>query len=493
MRWRSRSMSSTLTLPSWPISSTSLGWLTCDHESSEMWIRPSMPSRSTKAPKSTMFEICPSTTSPGLSRSRICCRCSLRSSSSTARRESTTLLRERLSSITLQRSSWARNSSRSCTRRMSTREAGRKPRTPRSRIRPPLTTSITLPSTGSPDSAACSIAFQAISKRARFFDRISRPSESSFVRTSASISSPMLTSSAGFTVRRIESPATGFPGAAVPIGLGITDENAAGAADVVSANVRRSVSVLLGRGDGRLQRGIAFRADGEHEGAAVADLNHDGVADAVLFDQFDAVSVLLADGHGHFGAPVRYAAGRRPWTGAVGDLNGDGAPDIVAIDWGKDDISTADDRLVALLNNGDGTFAPAIFAPAPPTELPWSLGAADLNHDGHADVVETTDLSFANVLLGRGDGTFDAPQTLATDGRSTGLDVTDLNDDGKPDLAVGHDGGNVDVFLGKGDGSFGPSKPALLDLFQANTIVPGDFNGDGHLDLAPAPFEDLLT
>ena len=154
MRCRSRSMSSTLTWTVWPISSTSDGWLTCDHESSEMWIRPSMPSRSTNAPKSTMFEIWPSTTSPGCSRSRICWRCSLRSSSSTARRESTTLLRERLSSITLQRSSWPRNSSRSWTRRMSTSDAGRKPRTPRSRIRPPLTTSITRPSTGSPDSAA---------------------------------------------------------------------------------------------------------------------------------------------------------------------------------------------------------------------------------------------------------------------------------------------------------------------------------------------------
>ena len=66
-----------------------------------MWIRPSIPSRSTNAPKSTMLEIWPSTTSPGCSRSRICWRTSLRSSSSTARRESTTLLRERLSSITL--------------------------------------------------------------------------------------------------------------------------------------------------------------------------------------------------------------------------------------------------------------------------------------------------------------------------------------------------------------------------------------------------------
>ena len=93
---------------------------------------------------------------------------------------------------------------------MSTSDAGRKPRTPRSRIRPPLTTSITLPVTASPLSAAPSIAFHAISKRARFFERISRPSASSFVSTSASTSSPSLTSSSGFTERRIESSATGI-------------------------------------------------------------------------------------------------------------------------------------------------------------------------------------------------------------------------------------------------------------------------------------------
>ena len=175
-----------------------------------MWMRPSMPSRSTKAPKSTMLEIVPSTTSPGESRSRIAWRISRRSSSSTARRERTTLLRLRLSSITLQRSVWLMNSSRSWTRRMSTSDAGRKPRTPRSRISPPLTTSMTVPSTGSPLSAAPSMRFQAISKRARFFERIRRPSASSFVITSASISSPRLTSSAGFTERRMESSETGM-------------------------------------------------------------------------------------------------------------------------------------------------------------------------------------------------------------------------------------------------------------------------------------------
>ena len=87
MRWRSRSMSRTLTSTVWPIDRISLGWLTCDHESSEMWIRPSMPSRSTNAPKSTMFEIWPSMMRPGCRRSRMAWRCSLRSSSSTARRD----------------------------------------------------------------------------------------------------------------------------------------------------------------------------------------------------------------------------------------------------------------------------------------------------------------------------------------------------------------------------------------------------------------------
>ena len=192
MRWRSRSMSSTLTCTVSPMERISLGWLTCDHDSSEMWIRPSMPSRSTNAPKSTMLEIWPSMMRPGCRRSRIAWRCSLRSSSSTARRESTTLLRERLSSMTLHSMFWPRYSSRFGTRRMSTSEAGRKPRTPRSMIRPPLTTSMTAPMTGSPDSAAASIRRQARSKRARFLDRISRPSWSSLVRTSASTSSPEL-------------------------------------------------------------------------------------------------------------------------------------------------------------------------------------------------------------------------------------------------------------------------------------------------------------
>ena len=66
------------------------------------------------------------------------------------------------------------------------------------------------PVTGSPDSAARSMFFHASSKLARFFERISRPSVSSLIRTSASTSSPTETSSAGLIERRIDSSAIGI-------------------------------------------------------------------------------------------------------------------------------------------------------------------------------------------------------------------------------------------------------------------------------------------
>jgi hypothetical protein len=77
-------------------------------------------------------------------------------------------------------------------------------------MRPPLTTSMTVPSTGSPDSAAPSIFRHAFSKRARFFERTRRPSWSYLVRTKASTFSPSDTSSAGSTERRIDNSFAGM-------------------------------------------------------------------------------------------------------------------------------------------------------------------------------------------------------------------------------------------------------------------------------------------
>ncbi len=209
-RSRSRSTSSTSTSTSWPTVTTSLGWSTCFHESSDTCTSPSTPPRSTNAPKFTIEETVPLRRSPFCSDSRNFLRPSLCDSSRKARRESTTLLRLRSSSMILASSSVPTNGCRSRTRRRSTSDAGRNPRRPMSRIRPPLTTSMTGPLIVPPDCMTSSIRPQARSYCARFFDRIRRPSLSSFWRTRASIRSPTFTTSLGSTSWRIDSSLVGM-------------------------------------------------------------------------------------------------------------------------------------------------------------------------------------------------------------------------------------------------------------------------------------------
>lgn len=62
--------------------------------------------------------------------------------------------------------------------------------------------------------------------------------------------------------------------------------------------------------------------------------------------------------------------------------------------------------------------------------------------------------------------------------------VGDFNGDGKLDMAV-TSGNSVSVLLGNGDGSFQPAKP-FNSGGQAVSVSVGDFNGDGKLDLAVA-------
>ncbi len=209
-RSRSMSTSSTSTVTSWPTSTTSPGWSMCFQDSSDTCTRPSTPPRSTNAPKLTIEETTPLRIWPLDKVLRKVWRTSDWVCSSQARRDSTTLLRFLSSSMILASISRPTYGCRSRTRRISTREAGRNPRSPMSRIRPPLTTSITVPVTTPSSSLIFSIVPQARSYWARFLDRIRRPSLSSFWRTRASMCSPVLTTSCGSTSCLIDSSREGI-------------------------------------------------------------------------------------------------------------------------------------------------------------------------------------------------------------------------------------------------------------------------------------------
>jgi len=66
--------------------------------------------------------------------------------------------------------------------------------------------------------------------------------------------------------------------------------------------------------------------------------------------------------------------------------------------------------------------------------------------------VIVNDVSGVSVLLGRGDGTFEAPQSFPAGSSPSAIALGDFNGDGAVDLAVA--GSQMAVLLGNGDGTF---------------------------------------
>jgi len=194
---------------------------------------------------------------------------------------------------------------------------------------------------------------------------------------------------------------------------------------------------------------------------AVADFNRDGYKDLVVADRLQsAVSVMLGQQGGTYGASARFLAtttSQGPMDLAVADFNGDGVPDV----------ATADNyaaSFTVLLGNGSGGLGDTNPGKKVATTgmRPVAVVAGDFNNDGKADVAlgdaETKKLV---VAPGNGDGTFGALKTTTITGGASASNVPrtmvagDFNRDGKLDLVVALPGDSqVAVFTGKGDGTF---------------------------------------
>ena len=104
---------------------------------------------------------------------------------------------------------------------------------------------------------------------------------------------------------------------------------------------------------------------------------------------------------------------------------------------------------------------------------------ADFNQDGRVDIAAAwcgslcggTGNGAVVIATGNGDGTFDAPVTIAGVGvNPENIATGDANEDGDPDLAVFENGTNtVQVFLGGANATFGA--PQSFANTSANDIV----------------------
>jgi Chitobiase/beta-hexosaminidase C-terminal domain/Carboxypeptidase regulatory-like domain/Fn3 associated/FG-GAP-like repeat/IPT/TIG domain len=297
-----------------------------------------------------------------------------------------------------------------------------------------------------------------------------------------------------------QAPGSPIPSTGYVIASG--DLNGDGHLDLVIAGPE-IVTVLLGHGDGTFTaiNDQQLAVCGGPSALVFRDFNLDGKLDvamactSTLFGGSPAVVIFAGNGDGTLtqanGSPVTVASSPNAIT--AGDFNGDGIPDLALAHEGG--LATI------LLGNGDGTFVQASGSPISVGSELESIATADFNGDGKLDLA-LADFYYGriDILLGNGDGTFSVGSSANSGfgGASFSLDVGDFNGDGKADLVLTYDPfimgscqsagsfcqGAVQTFLGDGLGHFSASSIALITAVGPQSVVAGDFNGDGVSDAA---------
>jgi hypothetical protein len=272
----------------------------------------------------------------------------------------------------------------------------------------------------------------------------------------------------------------------LPSSVAVADVNGDGRPDLIVANDGdKTVSVLLGNGDGTFQNQNTFSVGYSPISVAVADVNGDGRPDLVVAnysDPFGDVLHLQGKGDGTF-----QIAGRRT-TLAVQQLS-NGQTDVLVADQQGDrvDIQSAqpgDSQLTPIVILADGTHS---------TLAPGAVQWAKLDKDSpYYDAIVVA--SGGNeVLVYRGTGfdsaagapTFAAPVSYPVGTNPVSVTIQDLNGDSIPDLIVTNQGSNdVSLLFGSWDASgtwVGTAGPRLKSRGSGPIAAQAVFPADGGL------------
>jgi hypothetical protein len=219
---------------------------------------------------------------------------------------------------------------------------------------------------------------------------------------------------------------------------------------------------------------------------AVADFDQDHDPDLAVCGETNAeVALFSGNGDGTFQRPTPIKVGRACTFIAAIDLSGDGIPDLATSD--------QDGSASVVLGLAKGGFGkPSIY----PTRgklgdsQAWGITSADLDGDGAPDLAVTIfewhgDFQAPGqlaILLNKGDGRFAAP-VFYPDRASVAVTAGDFDGDGHLDLATADGDGTVRVFRGDGAGGLGDATEYPIGGPEV-AILTADLDGDGHLDLA---------
>ena len=254
------------------------------------------------------------------------------------------------------------------------------------------------------------------------------------------------------------------------------------------------LTILMGVGDGTFIEVSTYRVDGVFS-ATVGDVNEDGHLDIVASGDIGLVRfpgglfILLGQGNGSFGTATKYGSmngigvSPGPTTSKVrvADLNADGHMDIVTFN--------DDDGIAVRLGDGTGSFLQRIDYAT--NVAPWGayfgIDVTDVNGDTIPDIVTTNDNARLAVLLGSGSGAFEG--TVVRYGALTGVIATavaDIDRDGHADVVSLNEAVNgsstVSIYYGDGAGHLGRRFDHSIDDVAAQLAL-GDVDEDGDIDI----------
>ncbi len=284
------------------------------------------------------------------------------------------------------------------------------------------------------------------------------------------------------------------------------------------------------------------------QGNAIADMNGDGHLDIIITSMmgnsrgdYDPNFLYFGRKDGNYNTGERIELpGRESYEQAFADLDDDGNVDILLLNrgevtrlaneifiyWNKENefdawrmsglpaysalgVEVADlDRngyLDVLISNGTPVTKTANGKPLPGSFIYWgsnegwpvtertslpvmmtrAAAIADMNGDGHLDIVfgQQGKMGEASIFLGDGSRQFPENRRMriaGSEGSGT-PGVADLNKDGRLDIAFAHDK-NVLIYYQKTDGSFDVDNSQKINV-MAKTMGVADVNADGWLDL----------